>query len=214
MQVIDTITPGNEHYSEKSRLAKTIQQDGVTWGDVPADQSKLAHANSRMTCYACHSSWAPTCYGCHLSMTANAAHSHAAQRGPDHAQLDLVQLPGIARRHLHARHRRDGNRASRRAGSLGMRGRGEFAEQRPRLALLPAADDFGRGLQRAGFLHVCAAHRSRERNQGLHGLPRVASRRQQCVDGPAAVAGHELYEFHGALRVRRRSARVDSRPLP
>ncbi len=71
VQVIDTITPGNEHYSEKSRLAKTLQQDGVSWGDVPTDQSKLAHANSRMTCYACHSSWAPTCYGCHLSMTAN-----------------------------------------------------------------------------------------------------------------------------------------------
>jgi len=71
VQVVDTITPGNEHYSEKSRLAKTIQQDGVSWGEVPADQSKLAHANSRMTCYACHSSWAPTCYGCHLSMTAN-----------------------------------------------------------------------------------------------------------------------------------------------
>ena len=36
MQVLDTITPGTQHYSEKSRLAKTIQQDGQTWGDVPA----------------------------------------------------------------------------------------------------------------------------------------------------------------------------------
>jgi hypothetical protein len=71
VQVVDTITPGNEHYSEKSRLAKTIERDGETWGEATADQSKLAHANSRMTCYACHSSWAPTCYGCHLSMTAN-----------------------------------------------------------------------------------------------------------------------------------------------
>jgi len=71
VQVADTISPGNEHYSEKSRLAKTIQRDGETWGEGTADQSKLAHANSRMTCYACHSSWAPTCYGCHLSMTAN-----------------------------------------------------------------------------------------------------------------------------------------------
>ena len=71
VQVVDTITPGNEHYSEKSRLAKTIQRDGKTWGEATSDQSKLAHANSRMTCYACHSSWAPTCYGCHLSMTAN-----------------------------------------------------------------------------------------------------------------------------------------------
>ena len=71
VQVLDTITPGSEHYSEKSRLAKTIQRDGQSWGDAPADETKLAHANSRMTCYTCHSSWAPTCYGCHLSMTAN-----------------------------------------------------------------------------------------------------------------------------------------------
>ena len=34
VQVRDTITPGNPHYSEKSRLAKTIQQDGQTWGDA------------------------------------------------------------------------------------------------------------------------------------------------------------------------------------
>jgi hypothetical protein len=71
VQVIDSITPGNAHYSEKSRLAKTIQKDGSTWGSANGDPSQLAHQNSRMTCYACHSSWAPTCYGCHLSMTAN-----------------------------------------------------------------------------------------------------------------------------------------------
>ncbi len=73
VQVRDTITPGNTHYSEKSRLAKTMQQDGQTWGEAPPneDESKLAHQNRRMTCYTCHSSWAPTCYGCHLSMTAN-----------------------------------------------------------------------------------------------------------------------------------------------
>ena len=71
VQVIDSITPGNAHYSEKSRLAKTIQKDGNTWGSAEGDQSQLAHPNNRMTCYACHSSWAPSCYGCHLSMTAN-----------------------------------------------------------------------------------------------------------------------------------------------
>ena len=31
VQVIDTITPGNSHYSEASRLAKTILKDGTTW---------------------------------------------------------------------------------------------------------------------------------------------------------------------------------------
>lgn len=71
VQVLDSVTPGNDHYSERSRLAKTIQKDGDTWGNARVDASQLAHENSRMTCYSCHSSWAPTCYGCHLSMTAN-----------------------------------------------------------------------------------------------------------------------------------------------
>jgi hypothetical protein len=71
VQTLDTITPGNTHYSEKSRWAKTVRDDGKTWGALPADESQLAHANSRMTCYACHTSWAPNCFGCHLSMTAN-----------------------------------------------------------------------------------------------------------------------------------------------
>ncbi|MGA8222690.1 MAG: hypothetical protein WB780_13645 [Candidatus Acidiferrales bacterium] len=72
VQVLDSITPGNPHYSEKSRYAKTIQTDGKTWGSLPvAADSQLAHANSKMTCYACHTSWAPNCFGCHLAMTAN-----------------------------------------------------------------------------------------------------------------------------------------------
>jgi hypothetical protein len=71
VQTLDSITPGNPHYSEKSHVAKTLRTDGATWGDVPKDESQLAHANNRMTCYACHTSWAPNCFGCHLSMTAN-----------------------------------------------------------------------------------------------------------------------------------------------
>ena len=72
VQTLDTITPGNSHYSEKSRWAKTLQKDGKTWGSVPGDQSKLAHDNSKMTCFACHTSWTTSCFGCHLQMTANA----------------------------------------------------------------------------------------------------------------------------------------------
>ena len=71
IQTLDTITPGNPHYSEKSRWAKTVRKDGAHWGDVPRDEAQLAHANSRMTCYACHTSWAPNCFGCHLAMQAN-----------------------------------------------------------------------------------------------------------------------------------------------
>src|SRR5262245_32480993 len=71
VQVKDTITPGNPHYSEKSRLAKTLLKDGVSWGGVPKDLTRLAHADTRMTCFSCHSSWTTSCFGCHLSMTAN-----------------------------------------------------------------------------------------------------------------------------------------------
>jgi hypothetical protein len=70
VQVLDTITPGNPHYSEASRLAKTIEVDGVTWG-AAADDLKLAHSTTKMTCYACHTSWTTSCFGCHLSMSAN-----------------------------------------------------------------------------------------------------------------------------------------------
>ncbi|MGH9826790.1 MAG: hypothetical protein ACREDR_26480, partial [Blastocatellia bacterium] len=71
VQVIDSITPGNAHYSEKSRLAKTILKDGKTWGEAPANDGELAHSNSNMTCFACHTSWLPSCFGCHLKMQAN-----------------------------------------------------------------------------------------------------------------------------------------------
>src|SRR5207245_533602 len=70
-QVLDTITPGNPRYREASRLAKTIQRDGATWGDAGADPKALAHANRNITCYACHSAWTTSCFGCHLSMKAN-----------------------------------------------------------------------------------------------------------------------------------------------
>lgn len=70
-QVLDTITPGAPHYNEKSRLAKTLRRDGSTWGDVPRDESRLAHTNQSMTCIACHTSWTTSCFGCHLPQKAN-----------------------------------------------------------------------------------------------------------------------------------------------
>jgi hypothetical protein len=70
VQTVDTITPGAPHYSEQSRYAKTVRKDG-TWGAAAAGPDTLAHANSSMTCYTCHTSWTPTCFGCHLSMVTN-----------------------------------------------------------------------------------------------------------------------------------------------
>src|SRR5438093_1715879 len=77
VQVLDTITPGsawaakNPKRAERSRLSKTVRRDGTTWGDAPADDKQLAHADSRMTCFSCHTSWVTSCFGCHLPMKAN-----------------------------------------------------------------------------------------------------------------------------------------------
>ncbi len=72
VQTIDSITPGNVHFSEKSLRAKMMNKDGAVAAQMPNDDVSLAHSNSSMTCYSCHTSWTPTCFGCHLQMTANA----------------------------------------------------------------------------------------------------------------------------------------------
>jgi hypothetical protein len=72
VQTKDTVTPGNTHFSIKSYRAKLMNKDGLALSQIPGDDGSLAHGNSSMTCYACHSSWTPTCFGCHLQMTANA----------------------------------------------------------------------------------------------------------------------------------------------
>jgi hypothetical protein len=72
VQTIDSVTPGNVHFSEKSFRAKLMNKDGSVSSQPASDDAMLAHANSSMTCYSCHTSWTPTCFGCHLQMTANA----------------------------------------------------------------------------------------------------------------------------------------------
>ena len=72
VQTLDSITPGNVHFSMKSFRAKLMTKDGTVATQMPQDDEHLAHANSSMTCYSCHTSWTPTCFGCHLQMTANA----------------------------------------------------------------------------------------------------------------------------------------------
>jgi hypothetical protein len=71
VQVIDLITPGNEHYNAKAARAKTLLRDNNTWGKPPADESQLAHSTNRVSCVACHTSWITNCWGCHLSASVN-----------------------------------------------------------------------------------------------------------------------------------------------
>jgi hypothetical protein len=72
VQTVDTVTPGNPHFNMRSLRAKLMNKDGTVLGKLPDGDASLAHANSSMTCYSCHTSWTPTCFGCHLQMTANA----------------------------------------------------------------------------------------------------------------------------------------------
>ena len=71
VQTVDTVTEGARGYNPASAYAKTMQRDNATWGDPSVSEDKLAHRDSTMTCYACHTSWVTSCFGCHLSMEAN-----------------------------------------------------------------------------------------------------------------------------------------------
>lgn len=81
-QTVDTVTPGNADYNEKSAYAKTMQKDNKTWG-VAASEEQLAHRESSVTCYACHTSWVTSCFGCHLSMEANRKMPNRHNEGGD-----------------------------------------------------------------------------------------------------------------------------------
>ena len=93
-QVIDTITPGHASYNEASRLAKTIQSDGRTWGDGAA--TNLAHGDSRMSCYTCHSSWTTNCFGCHLAARVNTKKPMLHNEG-DETQVYASYNPQVLR---------------------------------------------------------------------------------------------------------------------
>ena len=80
VQVADTVDPAHARYNPKSARAKTMGRDGE-WGDLDfvktsrpwgsSAPGRLAHDDSAMSCYACHTSWMTSCFGCHLPQEAN-----------------------------------------------------------------------------------------------------------------------------------------------
>ena len=67
-----SVTPGDPNFNPRAARAKLMSRDTAAqrWGtDVPAAQ--LAHSDSNMECYACHTSWTTSCGGCHLPIEAN-----------------------------------------------------------------------------------------------------------------------------------------------
>jgi hypothetical protein len=69
--VKDTVDPSNPKYNPRAARAKLMAQGtSMKWGPgVGADE--LAHSNSKMACYTCHTSWTTSCGGCHLPIEAN-----------------------------------------------------------------------------------------------------------------------------------------------
>jgi hypothetical protein len=111
-QVRDSVDPGSRDYNRKSAKAKLTMKldEGATSYKVasaaqasnPQFESKLAHPNSDMSCFACHSSWTTACGGCHLPIQANwkSATNHYegketrnwATYNPQVARDDMYQL--------------------------------------------------------------------------------------------------------------------------
>lgn len=78
----------------RARLAHTMQTDGVTWGNTQA--SNLAHPESRVTCYSCHTSWTTNCFGCHLAAKVNTKMPMLHNEG-DESQVYASYNPQVLR---------------------------------------------------------------------------------------------------------------------
>lgn len=83
-----------EAYNERARYAHTVQADGVTWGNGQAQN--LAHRDSRIACYSCHSSWTTNCFGCHLAAKVNTTMPMLHNEG-DESQVYASYNPQVLR---------------------------------------------------------------------------------------------------------------------
>ncbi|HSC19525.1 MAG TPA: multiheme c-type cytochrome [Rhizomicrobium sp.] len=104
--VKDTVDPASPDFNIRAARAKlmsrtVIQGRQFQWG--PGVNAKnLAHKESEMECFTCHTSWTPSCGGCHLPIEANwKAASHRYEGGftrnyatynPQVARDDMFQL--------------------------------------------------------------------------------------------------------------------------
>jgi hypothetical protein len=73
--VRDSVDPTSPDYNPRAARAKLMSVLGTeskpfAWGPGVKDEN-LAHKDSKMSCFACHSSWMTSCGGCHLPIEAN-----------------------------------------------------------------------------------------------------------------------------------------------
>ena len=104
--VKDTVDPASPDYSEKAARAKLMSRttsDGKQFRWGPGVESvNLAHKDSELACFSCHTAWTPSCGGCHLPIEANwktpshkyegATARNYATYNPQVARDDMFQL--------------------------------------------------------------------------------------------------------------------------
>ena len=202
VQTMDTVTPGNPHFSKKSYRAKLMNKDGYALGTLPPTIRNSPIGNSSMTCYACHTSWTPTCFGCHLQMTAN------------------VRRPMIHNEGLTTRNYTSYNFQVLRddAYFLGVDGTvtgHRIAPARSSCAVLVSSQNANREwlyytqqtISAEGFsgqaFSTFVPHTVRAKEtQAVRRLPRQRRERQQRLDGSTPSPGHQFHEFLGSLCLR------------
>jgi hypothetical protein len=211
-QTVDSIDPKSPDYNELSRYAKTIRPDNQTWGDVPAKDESLAHADNKMTCFACHSSWMTSCFGCHLSMKANRKMPNRHNEGDDSRNYTTYNFQ-VLRDDVFML-AKDGTVTGHRVAPAASRSAVLVSSQNQNREWIYSQQQTisAEGFQRPGFLDSRPAHRPRDRDERLYRLPRRQRQQQQRVDGATPDAGDELRQLHGTLRLRRRRALARSRP--
>jgi len=69
-QVVDIINPLSPVYNPRAAYAKLVLTDGKI-GSGTSGPEALAHSNTKIMCFTCHSSWQTTCSGCHLPLDVN-----------------------------------------------------------------------------------------------------------------------------------------------
>jgi len=101
--VVDRASPDFNARAARAKLMSKAKagQPAFRFGPGVADQD-LAHKDSELACFACHTSWTPSCGGCHLPIEANwKAKSHRGEGGesrnyatynPQVARDDMFQL--------------------------------------------------------------------------------------------------------------------------
>ena len=151
-----------------------------------------------MTCYTCHSSWAPTCFGCHLSMTAN-------------QKMPMLHNEGLTTRNWTSYNFQVLRDDIYMLGVDGTVTGNRIAPVRSACAVLVSSQNNDRdwlyyqqqtvsaeGFSGQAFSTVRAPHRARQGNQRLHRLPRLRPRETTTPGWPSCCCRVRVYELRWA----------------